>query len=183
MKTVAISFVLTLGLVACSAGNDSPTEPAVATTPAGAQPAPAAVPRGKPLTEALPQGFMLDFPYHFTRRQVVDAGKRGQRLRYTVEFLDGDVDAIAASMAVSAKAAGFESSQTKRLKDGGIHFMATKPGYGELSAALRPIGKRKLKNSAARGTVVMGWPAPATTSAAATTTAATSAASAASEQD
>jgi len=154
MKTAALAFALLLGLAACKAGNEQAATPAMP-----AEPAATVATAGEPLPEALPQGFALGFPYHFTKREIVHPGRKDARLRYTVEYLDGDPAAIASSLGASARAAGFTSTQAKRFDDGRLHFIARKPGYGQLRAEIKPAGDRKLSNAAARGTLVMGWPA------------------------
>jgi hypothetical protein len=114
----------------------------------------------EPLPEALPLGFALDFPYHFTKRETANAGRKDARLRYTVEYLAGDANAIASSLEKSAAAAGFDSSHIKRFDDGRIYFIAKKRGYGDLRSVIQNAGSQKLRNSAAKGTLVMGWPLP-----------------------
>lgn len=156
MKTAALAIALVLGLAACKAGNEQTATPAAPAEPATSTPA-AAV--GEPLPEALPQGFALAFPYHFTKREIIHPGRKDARLRYTVEYLEGDPASIASSLGASARAAGFTSTQAKRFGDGRLHFIARKTGYGQLRAEIKPAGDRKLSNAAARGTVVMGWPA------------------------
>jgi hypothetical protein len=114
-------------------------------------------PAGASLPEALPQGFALDFPYHYTGQEIVRAGK-AKRQRITVEFLDGDVNSILGSLAQSALTAGFSKGLWGVQNDGSIQFVADKPGYGQLRAQIRPAGSESLRNPAAKGTLVMGWP-------------------------
>ncbi|GAB2492580.1 hypothetical protein GCM10027084_01450 [Pseudoxanthomonas sangjuensis] len=156
MKTIALAIALLLGLASCKVGDEQANEltaPALAT----------ATDAGKPLPEALPQGFTLGFPYHFIKREIFHRGRKDARLRYTVEFLEGTPASIASSLNASAKAAGFTKINSRHLRDGRIHFIATKRGYGQLRAEIKPAGNRKLSNAAAKGTLVMGWPVePAT---------------------
>ncbi len=50
-------------------------------------------------------------------------------------------------------------------KNGAIHFLTDKAGYGQMRAEIRPAAGRKLSNSAAKGTVVLGWPSQSASSA------------------
>jgi hypothetical protein len=159
--TLATALLLSLGLAACQ-GNQGPATPgagAAAADATASTQAPAAVPAGEPLPDALPQGVEIDFPHHFTKREVGEASNgKEARLRYTVEYLDGDAASVAASLAGSMMDAGFQSGKWRVRDDGRIQFAANKAGYGQMRAEVRPAGKRKLRNAAAKGTVALGWP-------------------------
>jgi len=158
--TLATALLLSLGLAACQ-GNQAPA----AATPADAEaaspaPAQAAVPGGDPLPDALPQGVAIDFPYHFIKREEVAASNGNEaRLRYTVEYLEGDVASVTASLAESVMEAGFQSGRWQARNDGRTHLVANKAGYGQMQANIAPIGKRKPRNAQAKGIVTLGWPA------------------------
>ena len=116
---------------------------------------------GTALPVALPQGFSLGFPYRYTGQEIARTGK-AQRQRITVEFLAGDVNSTVGSLAQSALAAGFAKGLWGIQKDGSIHLVADKAGYGQLRMQIKPIAAGETpQNAAARGTVTIGWPARA----------------------
>lgn len=150
MKKHAIIITLSslLALVACQRTGD-PSAP-------DASPSLPATVSGTSLPEPLPQGFQLAFPYHYTKKEVVRG--RNQRQRITVEYLEGDAASIVGSLAQSAIAVGFSKGLWGVQKDGSIHFVADKPGFGQLRAQIRPGADGKLQNTFAKGSVTMGWP-------------------------
>ncbi|WP_242165844.1 hypothetical protein [Lysobacter sp. M15] len=144
--TVALSSLL--ALAACQPASNPSAPDASPSSPATAS--------GTALPEALPQGFQLAFPYHYTKKEVVRGRK--QRQRITVEFLEGDAASIAGSLTQSAIAVGFSKGLWGVQKDGSIHFVADKPGFGQLRAQIRSGGDEKMQNPSAKGSVTMGWP-------------------------
>ena len=161
MKNTALAttLLLSLGLAACQ-GNQTPPAAATTTDAEATSPARAAVPGGDPLPDALPQGVSIDFPHHFVKRVGI-AGSNGKeaRLRYTLEYLDGDAASVTASLAGSMMKAEFQSGRWQARNDGHIHFVANKNGYGQMQANIIPIGKRKPRHAEAKGIVTLGWPA------------------------
>lgn len=154
MQSLKPAFLL-LPLIALAGCNQR--DVAGSTTPA-ATIAPAAPAAGAALPAALPEGFSLGFPHHYVGQEVARVGK-AQRQRITVEYLDGDANSAVGSLAQSALAAGFGKGLWGVQKDGSIHFVANKAGYGQLRAQIRPVAGETLQNPSAKGTVTMGWPA------------------------
>lgn len=124
--------------------------------PAQDRPDQAATPAGKPVPQALPQGFVLRFAHDFRGDTLVTVTPREQRRRVTVEYLEGEPADIVASLAGSALDAGFKSGRWQQTQDGRISFFAHKGGYGQLRAEITPGGR--LSHPAAKGAVVLGWP-------------------------
>lgn len=152
MKQALFVATLTIALTACGANQGNP--PASSQTPVAAT----SVASGTALPEALPQGFVLKFPYHFTKLSTGPDKDGQQRQRFTVEFLDGDATTVMGSLSASAIEAGFRNGNWAVRKPGIIHFAAGKPGYGQMRAEIRAVDKKMLSNPSAKGTVVMGWP-------------------------
>lgn len=154
--------ILATALMLCLAACQDDRAPA-ARTP-DAQPSPSAqaegaAPAGDPLPDALPQGVAIDFPYHFIKREDIPASNgKEARLRYTLEYLEGDAASVTASLAGSMMEAGFQSGRWQARGDGRIHFAANKNGYGQMQANIIPLSKSKPRNAAAKGSVTLGWP-------------------------
>jgi hypothetical protein len=166
MRSIAAALVLSPFLLLAACSQPAPAEVAAADA---ADAADASAPTGTALPEALPQGFTLGFPYHYTNQETTRAGK-AKRQRISVEYLAGDANSTAASLAQSALAAGFNKGLWGVQKDGSIHFVADKAGYGQLRAQIRPAGSEPMHNPAAKGTLTMGWPVTAKRPVAAATT-------------
>jgi hypothetical protein len=151
MKVINASIVVStlFALAACQPES-------IAGSPDASPSMPVSLAAGTALPNALPQGFELGFPYHYTQVEVVPGRK--QRQRITVEFLEGDVASTAGSLANGAVAAGFTRGIWGVQKDGSIHFVADKPGYGQMRAHITSAVGKSLENPAAKGELVMGWP-------------------------
>jgi len=154
VKKLFVPALLTLAIAACGGEPASDT----ATAPAAKAKSAQAATDHRPLPEALPESVQLAFPYHFRSQRLVDADDGRQRLRLTVEFLDGDVDSTAASLGSSMADAGFEIVDQQALDEGRHRVVYRKKGFGRVNTVIAPKGAQEMRNPAARGTVSMVWP-------------------------
>lgn len=126
------------------------------------------------MPQPMPQGFALKFPYNFIEQSTGPANNGELRDRFTVEFLDGDINAVAGSLMASAVEAGFQNGSWSAHKNM-IQVSVNKAGYGQMRAVVQLADRRKLSHPQAKGLVILGWPthgaqtaeAPAETDAAA----------------
>lgn len=156
-RVVVLPVLLSLALTACG-GESAPGGETSAAPADKAAPAVPALPKGRKLKQALPEGVVYQFPYHFRGQSVVDLPNGQRQRRVTVEFLGGDVAATVASLKASMLKAGFRVASEKVLEDGRQRLVFGKKGFGRVTANVAPRGANALRNPAASGTVYTTWP-------------------------
>src|SRR5690606_3864006 len=133
MKTsFAFGFALVLAALAgCQKESTPSATSAAASTEGAAKTEVNKLSKAEPFTEALPEGVVLDFPYHARSIKDAESPKTGAKSRrFLLEYLG--MNAKAASDAVSADMAraGFARSGGKKKKNG-YDLAFTKDGYGK----------------------------------------------------
>lgn len=173
MKKLLLATCLLTALAACT--QEAPA-PQAATTPATEQvvqaPATPAAPvaTGDAFATPLPQGVVLQPPFHARLDQHKTKPDGTPTRRTEHEFLEGDATQAMAKFAESMTAAGFKSPGAK-IEGGVVRQFFTKEGYGTVNARAQEEDAAKHKHASARGFVVVAWPKDD----AATTTVATAA--------
>jgi hypothetical protein len=170
-KYVLPVAVLALVLAACGEKPAPATGDATADKPKAEAPATAAAkPKppvaGKPLAQPMPQGVVLNFPYHF-RSDRIEQAKNGKNQRLIlVESMAGTINQTSKALRESLKAAGFRpvtaAKDVPTDADGSQRFVFVKKGWdGSVTAVLAPKGERTLRNKASTATITFIWDDPA----------------------
>ncbi|MGY1425753.1 hypothetical protein [Lysobacter sp. A289] len=115
--------------------------------------------RIRQLTEPLPEGVELAFPYHLRSDRIVEREERSDRRRIGLEYLAGDKESIFAGIEQSLVAAGFEQRERKDSENGNIRAKFDKSKVGIVIVTVTPSNDSKADHSDARGRILLDWPA------------------------
>jgi len=165
MKTAfALGFALVLAASASCQKESAPTATSPSAVSAAASSGDVAkagvgkLNKAEPFAEALPEGVVLDFPYHARSVKDAESRKTGAKSRqFLLEYLG--MNAKAASDAVSADMAraGFTRSSGKKKKNG-YNLAFTKDGYGKVKVLVRKKSSKKLRHADAKGMIKISFP-------------------------
>lgn len=156
-------LTLTAAVVLILAGCNQPATTAEATQApaapqASAAPAAACEPQATGY-QWLPEGLVLDIPYHLRADRIYINKNNVQRRRVVLEFLDGDAESTLASVDKSMTTAGFTARPRKDQPNGNIVVPYMKKGFGGITVIASATAGDKPSNPAAKGTITFDLPA------------------------
>ena len=127
-----------------------------------AQTAPGKLTRAEVFTQTLPQGVVLDFPYHARSVKTVQSKKTGnESQQFLLEYLGTDTKSAASAVGADMTRAGFTMASKKKKKNG-YNLSFTKDGYGKAKVYVRKKSQKKLRHADAKGMIKLSFPVPAT---------------------
>lgn len=168
-KRIALGLALAAAVLAgCQKDPATSTAPpsSSASSDAADQATPGKVERAEAFDQALPEGVVLDFPYHARSVKTVQSKKTGRKSKqFLFEYLGTDAKSAADMVSADMTRAGFTAAG-KRKKKNGYNLAFTKDGYGKAKVYVRKKARKKLRHAEAKGMIKISFPVPEATDAA-----------------
>lgn len=118
--------------------------------------------QAKAFKQALPEGVVLDFPYHARSVKNVQSKKTGKTSQqFLFEYLGTNAKAAADLVSADMTRAGFTMSAKKKKKNG-YNLAFTKGGEETTKVYVRKTSQKKLRHAEAKGLIRISFPAPTT---------------------
>ena len=157
---VALAVVALAGCQKQPATSAIPSSSSASSEGAG-QAAPGKLTQAEAFTQALPEGVVLDFPYHARSVKTVQSKKTGKKSQqFLLEYLGTNTKSAADAVGADMARAGFTMAGKKKKKNG-YNLSFTKDGYGEAKVYVRKTSQKKLRHAEANGLIKISFPEPA----------------------
>ncbi len=158
MKRLSFVIATAIALSACNSPQPAPQSTAEASVDCPPAPAPE-VP--KPMYDPLPDGVVLDLPFHVRSDRFYTTRGGDQRRVSTLELLDGDAGTVAREIGSALEASGFSTIAIPEKEDGVERLAFRKGGYGRINVSYQADPGDSPVNPAAVGVLKFDWPVDA----------------------
>lgn len=114
--------------------------------------------QARQLKKALPEGVVLQFPYHLRGDRILSTEGRKDRRRIGMEYLGSDQEALFGSISKSLEDKGFTMRDRQTRENGNIRAKFGKAKFGTVIVVVTPADGEKHQHPDAVGRVMLDWP-------------------------